>query len=75
MGLTGGIKGTMNDPSSYEHVDTRYADEGDYLIVTTRFRGKSTLGGVVTNTLVAKVDLDGHIVEVISRSPLPLGSY
>jgi len=66
-GLTKVIKESMNDPSSYEHVDTVYWDKGDYLIVKTTFRGKNAFGGVVTNWVEAKVDLNGNVIEVISQ--------
>ncbi|WP_204230881.1 PH domain-containing protein [Aeromonas salmonicida] len=60
------IKKSMNDPDSYEHVKTTYNDLGDSLIVSTTFRGKNGFGGVVKNTVVAQVDLDGNILEIIS---------
>jgi len=69
MGLEKLIKRTMNDPDSYEHVKTVYSDKGNYLIVKTTFRGKNAFGGVVTNWIMAKADLDGNIIEVISRGP------
>ncbi|WP_372719940.1 hypothetical protein [Novipirellula sp.] len=68
-GLTQVIKKSMNDPKSYEHVETRYIDKGDHLIVTTEFRGKNAFGGVVKNSVIAKVDLNGNVVEIIAQSP------
>ena len=68
-GLTKLIKSSMNDPKSYEHVETRYSDKGDHLIVGTTFRGKNAFGGVVTSTIIAKVDLSGNVIEVISQDP------
>lgn len=59
------IKENMNDPSSYEHVETKYAVKGDStLIVVTKYRGKNAFGGVVLQTLQAKVDLNGNILEI-----------
>ena len=69
IGLTALIKKTMNDPSSYEHVETTYSDNASYLIVKTTFRGKNAFGGTVTNWIRAKVDLSGNITEVISQGP------
>lgn len=66
-GLTSYIKKSMNDPSSYKHDETRYSDAGDYLIVITRFRGKNAFGGVVLNTIKAKVDLDGNVISILSQ--------
>ena len=68
-GLTARIKESMNDPKSYEHVETTYADKGDHLIVKTTFRGKNSFGGVVKNWVLAKTDLDGNVIEVIAQGP------
>jgi hypothetical protein len=68
-GLTEVIKKSMNDPNSYEHAETRYIDRGDHLIVITEFRGKNAFGGVVKNSVTAKVDLNGNVVEIIEQSP------
>jgi hypothetical protein len=66
--LTKFIKANMNDPDSYEHVETRYRDNNDHLIVQTTFRGKNAFGGVVINTVIAKVSLDGEVLEIIDQS-------
>jgi hypothetical protein len=58
------IKKHMNDPDSYQHVETSYIDHGDYLIVTTKFRGKNGFGGIVMNTIIAKINLQGNIIEI-----------
>jgi hypothetical protein len=63
--LTKLIKQGMNDPDSYEHVETKYIDKSDYLLVSTTFRGKNLFGGLVKNTVTAKVDLIGNVIEVI----------
>lgn len=60
------IKSVMNDPNSYEHVETRYVDFGEYLLVQTTFRGKNAYGGVVKNTVKAKVDLDGKVLDILA---------
>jgi hypothetical protein len=66
-GLTEVIKKVMNDPGSYEHVETVYWDKSDYLVVKTIFRGKNAFGGVVMNWITAKVDLNGNVIDVISQ--------
>lgn len=68
-GLTKVIKASMNDPDSYDHVETVYWDKDDYLIVRTTFRGKNAFGGVVKNWVEAKVDLDGNVLAVIEQGP------
>lgn len=60
------IQKNMHDPDSYEHVETRYADNGDHLIVVTTFRGNNAFGGKVKNSVRAKVSLDGEIIEILS---------
>ena len=67
--LTKLIKESMNDPDSYDHVETVYWDKGDHLIVRTTFRGKNAFGGVVKNWVKAKVDLNGNVIEVIEQGP------
>jgi len=62
------IKESMNDPDSYEHVKTVYWDRGDYLIVKTTFRGKNAFGGVVKNSVTAKVGLDGQVLQILSQN-------
>jgi lipopolysaccharide export LptBFGC system permease protein LptF len=54
------IKDSMHDPNSYQHIKTGYYDKGDYLIVTTTFRGKNAFGALIKNTVKAKVNLEGH---------------
>lgn len=68
-GLTNLIKASMNDPGSYEHVDTRYVDNIDYLIVITTFRGRNAFNALVKQTITAKVDLEGRVIEVVSKTP------
>jgi hypothetical protein len=65
-GVTDYIKKVLKDPKSYEHIETSYSDRGDHLIVKTRFRGRNSFGGMVVNTIVAKTDLDGNVLDVIS---------
>lgn len=64
-GLTKLIKENMNDPDSYEHVETRYRDEGESIFIVTKFRGKNAFGGKVLNTISARVDFNGNVIEVV----------
>lgn len=55
------IKEKMNDPSSYEHVETKYTHVFDgtdrpYMAVETTFRGNNIYGAKAINTVSAKVD-------------------
>lgn len=64
-GLTEYIKSAMNDAKSYEHVETKYWDFKDYLVVQTTFRGNNAFGGKVINTIKAEVSLDGKVLKII----------
>lgn len=59
------IKNSMNDPKSYEHVETLYWDRGEHLIVLSKFRGKNAFGGVVLNQVRAKVGINGEVIKIL----------
>lgn len=65
--LTRAIKSSLNDPKSYEHVQTTYQDKGDYLIITTDYRAKNVFGALILKQIVAKVAIDGTILEVLEE--------
>lgn len=52
----------LKDPDSYEHIETRYRDDGTTLFVVTRYRAKNSFGGYVVNRATATVDLEGNIL-------------
>ncbi len=56
----------MNNPKSYEHVQTTFIDKGDFLLVETTFRGTNKFGAVVRNKVVANVSLKGDVLKIIS---------
>ncbi len=58
------VKDKMNDPGSYEHVETTYLDNGDNLTIIMTFRGKNAFGGVVKNLARAEVDLEGNFIGI-----------
>ncbi|MEX2411679.1 MAG: hypothetical protein WD607_10000 [Candidatus Paceibacterota bacterium] len=62
------IKENMHDPDSYEHVETRYSDNDNYLYVITTFRGNNAFGGKVKNSVSARVSIEnGDILEILSN--------
>jgi hypothetical protein len=65
--LTQLIKKAMNDPDSYEHVETKYWDMTDYIVVRTVYSGKNAFGGRVKNFVKAKFDNDGNLLEIIEE--------
>lgn len=63
--LTRLIKDAMNDPDSYDHIETKYRDMKDHLIVNTIFRWKNGFWWVVKNTVKAKILIDWNNIEII----------
>ena len=61
------IKKTMHNPDSYKHESTVYRDMGEYLVVTTTFRGANAFGGIVMNSVTAKVGINGSVLEIIGQ--------
>lgn len=63
------IKDNMNDPDSYEHVETTYQDMVTVLIVQTTFRGNNQFGALVKNTVKARVSADDQctILKILSQ--------
>jgi len=66
--LTRMIKESMNDPDSYDHMETKFRDDGNTLFVITKFRGANAFGGKVINSVSAKVDLSGNVLEIVSQN-------
>lgn len=56
------VKSSMNDPKSFDHLETVYREKGDSLFVIMQFTGKNAFGGVVKNTATCWTDLDGNII-------------
>ncbi|WP_294962263.1 hypothetical protein [Sulfurimonas sp.] len=55
------IKNSMQDSSSYEHIDTSYrlvyyGTERPYMFVETKYKGKNSFGAIVKAVVTAKVD-------------------
>lgn len=61
------VKQSMNDPDSFEHVETRYADKKSYIIIAMQFRGKNAFGAKVLNSIAAKVNIDGSDFMIIKE--------
>lgn len=63
------VKESMNDPGSFEHVQTTYADNGTYLTVRMVYRGKNAFNATIVNAITAKVDLDGNVIAILNTEP------
>lgn len=58
------IKESLNDPDSYEHIETRYVDNGDLITVITKIRAKNSFGGKIITAFVATVDIEGNVLDL-----------
>lgn len=56
------VKNNMNDPSSYEHIETRYVDNTTSIGIIMKFRGKNAFGGKVVTTVIAQCDNNCEII-------------
>lgn len=54
--LVTAVKSGMHDPKSFEHVETRYKDNGDSFGMLMTFRGTNGFGAVVTQQVTADID-------------------
>ena len=61
------IKRRLKDPDSYKHVETRYGDKGDHILVVTTYRARNSFGGYTTESVTAKAAVDGTLLEIISN--------
>jgi hypothetical protein len=61
--MTKRIKSILNDPDSYEHIETRYKDKGTYLAVYSTISAKNAFGGRIKNTFMGIVDMDENVTE------------
>ena len=66
-GLNEAIKASLNDPKSFDHLNTRYWDMKDHLVVLTEFTAKNGFGGVVRDWVKAEVDLNGRVTKIIEQ--------
>lgn len=58
------VKENMNDPKSFEHVETRYTDNGDNLTVFMKFRGTNAFGGKILNSVNATADYKTNTIKI-----------
>lgn len=67
INLQKAIKESLRDPDSYEHISTKYKDNGESLLVETKYRAKNGFGGMNSGRVVALVDLDGNVLEIVTQ--------
>lgn len=59
------IKESLNDPKSYEHIETTFRDMDSFLIINTTFTAKNAFGGTIKKDVVVMSDTLGNITETL----------
>ena len=60
------IKENLNDPSSFEYVETRFKVAGNYAIVIMTYRAKNSFNAIITKQVKAKIKVsDCSIIEIL----------
>jgi hypothetical protein len=59
------IKKSLNDPNSYNHLETTYRDLDSILIITSEFTAKNGFGGTIREGVVVSADTLGNIIDVV----------
>jgi hypothetical protein len=57
------IKKHLKDPDSFETIETKYLDKGDFVIVNVKYRAKNSFNGFVVDTGTCKLSLDNVVLE------------
>ena len=65
--LTKLIKFALYNKESYEHIKTRYWDDGGFLIVETTYSAKNDFGERFKKRVKAKVDLNGNVIAILEE--------
>jgi hypothetical protein len=60
--LVDATKQKMNDPASFEHIETRYIDRGQQIDLIMTFTGKNAFGGTVKNTVTGTINTDCELI-------------
>ncbi len=59
------IKVSLNDPKSYEHIETTYKDMDSFLIINSTFTAKNGFGGTLKKEVIVMSDTLGNITEIL----------
>ncbi|GEN72166.1 hypothetical protein CLA01_22380 [Chryseobacterium lathyri] len=54
----------MDEPRSFEHIETRFGINGSYVGIVMTYKGKDSYRGTVTKSIKAKVNLKDSLVLV-----------
>lgn len=56
---------SLNDPGSFEHVETTYSDMGEIIKVKMIYRAKNGFGALILSEILVETDINGNILKVI----------
>ena len=58
----------LKDPTSFKHIATTVTDNGEVLVVSMRFSGTNSFGGVAQHSVIMTMDLDGKLIEIVDKN-------
>lgn len=61
------IEESCRNPDSYEHIETRFRDDGNSIFVITKYRAENGFGGMTIGNVTARVDFNGNVIEIVSQ--------
>lgn len=64
-GLERLVQSELLSPDSYEHIETRYWDKSDHLIVNMKYQAENAFGVQIQHFVKAKTTTDGRVLEII----------
>jgi hypothetical protein len=62
------IEEGCRNPDSYEHIETRFRDDGSSIFVITKYRAQNGFGGMTIGNVTARVDFEGNVIEIVSQN-------
>lgn len=61
-------KKNLNDPNSFEHVETGYIIREDYVEVQMIYRARNGFNALIKSKITAAVDSSGNLIKIISAN-------
>lgn len=55
---------TLNDPNSFEHIETKYWDRDSVIVVRMEFTAKNALGGRTRHHTLAHCTIEGEVIDI-----------
>lgn len=56
------LKSALKDPDSYEHIETKYNDNGDHIAVLLKYRARNSFGGMTIGYVKSTATIDGKLL-------------